>query len=89
MAHKLWIAALSVVAASSTAVAASTAPTSRPDPSDSADTRYCMRVEPSTGTRIEMVRCWTRAEWAEQRVDVEKDWPKEGVAILGQGRSLK
>jgi uncharacterized protein YjhX (UPF0386 family) len=42
-----------------------------------------MRIEAMTGSRIEEVRCWTRAEWAEQEVDVDKDWPKEGVRVIG------
>jgi hypothetical protein len=44
-----------------------------------------MRVEASTGTLIESVICWTRAEWAEQGVDVDKDWDKEGVAVIYDG----
>jgi uncharacterized protein YjhX (UPF0386 family) len=40
-----------------------------------------MRIEAVTGTRIETVECWTREEWAAQGVDVDKDWPKEGVAV--------
>jgi uncharacterized protein YjhX (UPF0386 family) len=41
-----------------------------------------MRVERITGSRVEPVRCWTRQMWAEQGVDVDKDWAKEGVAVL-------
>jgi uncharacterized protein YjhX (UPF0386 family) len=41
-----------------------------------------MRVEPQTGSRIESVECWTREEWAAGGVDVDKDWPKEGVRVL-------
>ena len=52
-------------------------------PAGTAETRYCMRVEALTGSRIEAVRCWTRAEWAEQGVDVDKDWPREGVRTIG------
>ncbi|MFC7537044.1 hypothetical protein ACFQPG_06645 [Sphingomonas sp. GCM10030256] len=44
--------------------------------------RYCMRVEPPTGSRIERVLCWTRQEWADQGVNVDKDWVREGVSIL-------
>jgi uncharacterized protein YjhX (UPF0386 family) len=44
-----------------------------------------MYVEPVTGSRIERVECWTRAEWAEAGVDVDKDWAKEGVAIIEGG----
>jgi uncharacterized protein YjhX (UPF0386 family) len=42
-----------------------------------------MRIEAVTGSRIEEVRCWTRAEWAENGVDVDKDWAEEGVRVLG------
>ena len=79
MAHKAWILG-TIVAASSVATAQPqlvppTAPPGTPT------TRYCMRVEAVTGTRIETVECWTREQWAEQGVDVDKDWPKEGVAV--------
>ena len=52
-------------------------------PAGTAETRYCMRVEALTGSRIEAVRCWTRTEWAEQGVDVDRDWPREGVRTIG------
>jgi hypothetical protein len=39
-----------------------------------------MRVE-LTGNVAEPVVCWTRGEWAEQGVDVDKEWAKEGVAV--------
>jgi hypothetical protein len=41
-----------------------------------------MHVEPVTGSLVETVQCWTRAEWAEQDVDVDREWAKEGVAVL-------
>lgn len=52
-------------------------------PAGTAATRYCMKVEPVTGSRIERVRCWTRAEWADQGVDVDRDWSAEGVRTIG------
>ena len=52
-------------------------------PAGSADTRYCMRIAALTGSRIESVRCWTRAEWERQGVDVDADWPQEGVKVIG------
>ena len=52
-------------------------------PPGTAETRYCMRVEPVTGSRIETIECWTRAQWAEQGVDVDAEWAKEGVAVKG------
>jgi hypothetical protein len=52
-------------------------------PAGTAETRYCLRVEAVTGTRLETVQCWTREEWAEQEVDVDKEWSKEGVRLIG------
>lgn len=52
-------------------------------PAGTGDTRYCMKVEPVTGSRIERVLCWTRAEWERQGVDVDADWPREGVRVEG------
>jgi hypothetical protein len=42
-----------------------------------------MRIELITGSRIQQVRCWTRAEWAVQEVDVDHDWPEDGVRVIG------
>jgi uncharacterized protein YjhX (UPF0386 family) len=42
-----------------------------------------MHIEAVTGTRLEEVKCWTRAEWAENGVDVDKDWSREGVSVIG------
>jgi hypothetical protein len=77
MSFKAPLAALCMIAAAAPAPAATQAPPGTPD------TRYCMRIEAVTGSRIEEVRCWTRAEWAENGVDVDKDWPEEGVRVLG------
>ena len=52
-------------------------------PEGTAETKYCMRIEAITGSRIEEVKCWTRAEWAERGVDVDVDWAKEGVRTVG------
>ena len=51
-------------------------------PAGTAETRYCMRIV-VTGSLIEPLRCWTRAQWAEQGVDVDRDWPREGVRTIG------
>jgi hypothetical protein len=50
-------------------------------PAEGPNARYCMRIEAPTGTRVEPIRCWTRREWADQGVDVDRAWPTEGVAI--------
>jgi uncharacterized protein YjhX (UPF0386 family) len=41
-----------------------------------------MRIEAQTGTRIELVECWTRDFWAEQGVDVDQDWAENGVGVI-------
>lgn len=78
MAHKQMAVALGLIVAAAPALAASPEPITEAGP----DAQYCMRVEVFTGSRIEKVRCWTRAEWAEQGVDVDKEWAKEGVSII-------
>lgn len=83
MARTFLIVALGLAAAVSPAAA------NQPDPmpvttapAGGPDTRYCMRVE-LTGNVVEPVRCWTRQKWAEQGVDVDKEWVKEGVRVIG------
>jgi hypothetical protein len=51
-------------------------------PAAGPDARYCLRVEPVTGTRVERIRCWTRERWAELGVDVDKEWAREGVRVI-------
>lgn len=51
-------------------------------PAAGPDARYCLRVEPLTGTLVERVRCWTREQWAEQGVDVDREWAREGVRVI-------
>ena len=77
------LAALSILAVAAPLSAA------QPDPSMEAGApaaepgaRYCLRVEPETGSRIETVRCETRQEWAELGVDLDKEWSREGVRII-------
>ena len=84
MAHKEWIFGLSMIVVASPVSAAQPEPTpATVAPAASPDARYCLRIEAVTGTRLEKVRCWTRQEWAEQDVDVDKEWAQEGVAVIG------
>lgn len=84
MAHRKLALALSMIAAAASVSAASQdEPPMTTAPAGTADTKYCMRIEPITGTRLEPVRCWTREEWAERGVDVDRDWPEEGVRAIG------
>lgn len=88
MAHTKLLAALAMIAAAS-ALAAAAQPDSTPivpsatavAPAGSPDTRYCMHVDPITGSLVQTVQCWTRDEWADQGVDVDKEWAKNGVGI--------
>ena len=74
---KLLLAFAALIAAPSLAAAQS-----EPAPAGTADTRYCMRVV-LTGNVVEPVRCWTRDQWADQGVDVDKEWAKEGIKRIG------
>jgi hypothetical protein len=44
-----------------------------------------MRVGPVEGSLIEVVRCWTRDQWSEQGVDVDKEWASNGVSVREDG----
>ena len=52
-------------------------------PAGSPTTEYCLRVGPVTGRLVETVECWTREMWAEQGVDVDKEWARDGVRVVG------
>jgi hypothetical protein len=81
MALKLLVATVMTAA---TAPLAATQPEPVPPvaPAGTPVTRYCMRIE-ITGSRLEQVRCWTREKWAEEEVDVDKEWAAEGVRVIG------
>ena len=82
MAYKhLLIAALATIAAAAPLSARHSAPPG-PSPTDDPGTRYCLKVEPNTGSRIETIRCETRFEWALLGVDIDKEWPREGVRVI-------
>ena len=83
MAHKALVVAFSMIVATSAVSASQPEPAPPVAPAGTPDTKYCMRVDPLTGSNIETVRCWTREKWAEQGVDVDKEWPKEGVRVIG------
>lgn len=78
----LVIAASAIIAASPAAGANVDAP-GTPAPSGTPQTRYCLHVAPLPGNLVQTVQCWTRDEWAEQGVDVDKEWAKEGVGVVG------
>jgi len=84
VAHRGLLAVLAIIASATPLPAAQPDPTAATSaaPEGTPDTRYCLRVEPQTGSRIEDVECWTREQWAEGGVDVDKEWAKEGVRVL-------
>ena len=84
MAHHKLAIALSMIVATSAVSAAQPEPSSAPPaPAAGPDAKYCLRVEPFTGSNIETIKCWTREQWAEQGVDVDEAWAKDGVAVKG------
>ena len=44
---------------------------------------YCLKMEPITGTRIGSVLCWTRQEWSDNDIDLDKAWAEDGVEVIG------
>lgn len=54
-------------------------------PAGTPDTRYCLRVDPITGTRIETIQCRTREDWADLDVDVDQEWAANGVRVIAPG----
>ena len=83
MAHKEVLIALSMIAAASPVSASQVEEVPTVAPAAGPDARYCLRIEAITGSRIERVRCWTRQEWAENDVDVDREWAREGVRVIG------
>jgi hypothetical protein len=80
MAHKRWILAVGLIMAASPLsaqpeVTPPTAPAGGPTGRASSRDRAC------TAAHIAAVAGSSNKQWAEQGVDVDKDWPKEGVAV--------
>ena len=76
MTHGL-ILALSLLAANSQMAPVTPAPPGTPN------TRYCLRVDPLIGSRIETIQCKTRDEWATLGIDVDEEWAENGVRVEG------
>lgn len=82
MTHRLLVAALGMIVAASPVSAALPGPLLASAPTGDPSTRYCLRVEPVTGSRIETIRCETRDGWAQLEVDVDAEWATEGVRTV-------
>ena len=84
MALKLSAIALSlIVAAAPLSAAQPEQDVGAGAPAAGPDAKYCLRVDPFTGSNIERIKCWTREQWADQGVDVDQAWAKDGVAVKG------
>lgn len=82
MAYRALIAALIIVGAAPVIASQPEPGTTAGAPTAGPDARYCMKIE-ITGSRVDIVRCWTRDQWAEQEVDVDKEWAENGVRVIG------
>ena len=80
MAYEL-LTALGLIAAASQPSPGEGTSASLAPPGDAA-TRYCLRIEPIIGSRIETIRCKTRDEWAMLEIDVDHEWAENGVKVL-------
>lgn len=80
MGHNELLVALSMVAA---ALPSAANPGAAGAPAGSPTTRYCLRVEPVTGSRIETIQCRTREEWAQLDLNVDQEWAENGVRVIG------
>jgi hypothetical protein len=79
----LAVALTAMIAASGASAASLQWAQGEPAPAGNENTRYCLRVEPNTGSRIETTQCRTRAEWASLEVNVDEEWAANGVKTLG------
>lgn len=58
-------------------------PPMTPAPPGTPETRYCLRVDPLIGSRIETIQCKTRDEWEMLALDVDQEWAENGVKVRG------
>ena len=79
MALNELIVALSLVAAT---LQAGPSPARAPAPAGTPQTRYCLRVDPLVGSRVETIQCKTREDWAALEIDVDQEWAENGVRTI-------
>lgn len=83
MAYTKLVVALSTILASSAAWATQAVPAPEgAAPPAPAYARYCLKVDPATGSRMETIRCETRDAWADLGVDVDQEWAKWGIKVV-------
>ena len=79
MAQELFVVALSIAAA--LPLPAGNAGTAGA-PEGTPETRYCLRVDPVIGSRIETIQCRTRDGWADLDVNLDQEWAANGVRVI-------
>ena len=77
-----FLSAIGLLAAAASAPGMAAEPATT-EPTASANGKYCLRVEASTGSKVETVQCMSREQWAAQGVDVDKEWATDGVVLQG------
>jgi hypothetical protein len=83
MAYKNSIFVLAIIAAASPLWASQLEPAQQAGaPAAPPTARYCLRVDPTVGSRMETIRCETRADWAALDVDVDREWATWGVRVV-------
>lgn len=82
MAPKTLLIALGMIAAGSAASATTRLPPGTPAPPGTATTKYCLRLEPITGSHLSLIRCKTREEWDVLEVNVDEEWAENGVGVI-------
>ena len=82
MALQVLAVTLSIGMAALALTPATAEPTSAGAPAGAPGTRYCLRVDPITGSRLETIQCRTRDDWASLEVDVDQEWAENGVRVL-------
>jgi hypothetical protein len=83
MGYKELLIAFSMIFATSGVSAMQSDPSQEPGaPAASPDARYCLRVEPVTGSRVETIRCETREGWSDLDVNVDQEWADNGVRVI-------
>ena len=79
MTHAFIVVALSMSVA---ALPSAGNPSPAAAPAGTPSTKYCLRVDPIIGSRIETVQCKTREQWAELDVNVDQEWADNGVNTI-------
>lgn len=83
MASRAFAFAFGLIVAATPVSASSPEPTSPSvAPAGNEATKYCLRVDPVTGSRMETTQCRTREEWARLEVDVDLEWADNGVRVI-------